>query len=248
MRTLMTVVAIAVLLSVTGLCFGQTNGLLDEWGPTVASGFSSDYGGTPGTVGSNWSKTWDASTFSGIYDTDGWAVPQSTGPDAIHIAADIEMWVATSLDANNIYFHFGDTRGASESQIVDANVQCNNGMWLGISFPGGDLGKLYNKDHATNPTTCEGFILEGTEDVMGRDISGETLPVRIQMKDNDPWRYCEAVNDSPAAAPVWAIWWLVNNGDPGNHNYQFKFTANPTSYHADGHYELDPAIVLAPEL
>ena len=70
------------------------------------------------------------------------------------------------------------------------------------------------------------------------------------------WKPAEAIDTAGADGTIpHAVWWLLGNGTPGSSagaagafNYQFRCTPAMSQLQEAGRYELDPTIVISPEL
>ncbi len=210
-------------------------GVEDGWIPDAATP------GLNGTASQTFVQTIQTAPvnwWSGIYDgTDYRWVNIEGDPEAtsIYVRCDIEMYVKQVHDVNEIYFHIADNTTQMSAKI-NGSLHSNNGQWIGIEIP-------ENKDIEK---------LVGTFDIFNRDISGEYIPVTWELREflNGawiPWRIADDIGYGNNGQDH-AYWWLIADGEPCDHIYQFRCTINPAYHQPDGRYELDPAICVGPVL
>jgi hypothetical protein len=200
------------------------------------------------------------------YDDNTWVVCGETFWEEqtdISVVLDIEMYCRETLEATDIYFHVGDGEAVTQmSTTVNGSISTNNGQYLGLTKVG-----WTSTDGPTalgGSGRCEqlAFVTDG----FGRDKAWfETnqpqntpndIPLTIEFSDDGgtTWRKIYGTTAGPndgwsdGTGGLWGYWWLVANGEPCTHDYQFRFTADLVEHEHDGRYELDPLFVVEPYL
>ena len=247
MRTaLLMVVALALVLS-AGAAFAYDddspivqNGLIPEaagWDPPGSAG------SLPGGASDNFTYLWGGGWWDAIYDDDGGPNPWfniggTPGIENINVTCDIELYCYESLSANNVYFHLKGDNYDPRSAVIDGLIKSNNGEWVGI-----DLGDP-NKN---------AFQLVGTTNGFGNSVVAspgyEPIPVVWELSEDGgaTWRVADAVAWGTSNT-VYAMWWLLANGEPCDHAFKFRITIDPKYHQPDGQYVMDPALVVDPVL
>jgi hypothetical protein len=255
MRIAITTVVLAMLIGTAA--FADGHGLLNIYGPN-GTYFAEGGAGEVGTAAQNWTNTWGASSWWGVYDKDvnaadeglsntsaAWAHEISTGPLAVRVAADVELWCETTMAATQVYFHFGDTRSSVPDAMLSGTMASNSGEWVGISLPGNlvDTTKVWQ-----DGSDIKGIILEAKKDALERPIA-ETLPVEIFFKDSGDttWRHAADVNYG-SSSTYYGLWWKVAFGSAGSFGCDWLMRPQAGTYQADGHYEFDPVMCVNPVL
>lgn len=202
----------------------------------------------------NWKWQYGSATWAGVYswDSDAWITMEETGDENLEIECDIEMYCATTIENNKMYFHIGDPFNATTDDlrgIVGGSMACNNGMYIGISFEGMNKTEAdFEKDGGGNFTGRIFDAMVGSVDCGGRDISGESFDLEILMTWGAGWTPPDAYGDGAHGTIHDTLWWLVDGGNAGTYNIQWRVSLMPTSDQPDGNYYLDPVVVYAPEL
>jgi len=216
------------------------NGLIPEasgWDPPGGAG------PLPGGASDNFVYLWGGGWWDGVYDDDGRPNPWfNTGGDPtienITVTCDIELYCYEELSANNIYFHLKGDNYDPRSAVITGLIKSNNGQWIGI-----DLGS----------PSKNAFQLIGTLDGFGRDVKlapgYAPIPVTWELSEDGgvTWRPADAVSWGTSNT-VYAMWWLLANGTPCDHPFQFRVTIDPEYHQPDGQYVMDPVLVLDPVL
>ncbi|OPX24356.1 MAG: hypothetical protein B1H04_02300 [Planctomycetales bacterium 4484_123] len=209
--------------------------------------------GQPQDSWTNWKYQYGGGTWSAVYRKDGWLEISSSGDSKIDIECDIEMYYEESFSNNKIYFHLGNlytATAADKTAIVDGSFRSNNGMYIGISFDGtSKTADDMLEDGSGNYTGEVKDAMVGTIDVLGRDISSESFNVKILLAwDGSGWQPPVDFGTGASGTILNTLWWLVNNGEKGSYNVQWKIELLPAEDQADGNYKFDPAVVAAPVL
>ena len=79
--------------------------------------------GPAGDAGSttNWKYQTGSASWSGIYAGNGWLDIAEVGDASVEVEADIEMFVATTISNNKVYFHLGNLYSATPAEIGRAS-------------------------------------------------------------------------------------------------------------------------------
>jgi len=177
--------------------------------------------------------------WDGIYDYDGldpWINEGGVGSTDINVTCDVELYCYESLNASNVYFHYKGDVYAAQSAVIDGLLKSNNGQWVGI-----DLG-------SPNKSV---FQLVGTTDGWGRDVTKAPgyAPINVLWELSEDagqtWRVADRVSWGTSNT-VYAMWWLLAQGLPCDHPFKFRITVTPMYHQVDGHYVMDPAVVVDP--
>jgi hypothetical protein len=233
----------------------EQEGITPVGSPLKGDGYlplNGKFSGRPGAdSATNWNYQYGAvMAWSGIYGDlglggDGWIY--TTGTDgAIDVEADIEMFCATTMWNNNVYFHLGNLYTANESEktaYVPSTLTSNNGQWIGITF------------FAPKTVLADGTIKDamvGTIDGMGRPVghragSKSTFDAKILLSWDNGAVYNPPHPDHTGTG-LSATNWLINGGAPGAYNLWWKIQIIPDTDQADGNYGLDPVVTVSPAL
>jgi hypothetical protein len=199
----------------------------------------------------NWKYQYGGGSWSGVYAADdGWLTESGTGDATLDIEADVEMYFTETVSNNKIYFHLGNIYTASTADrtaYVQGSFSSNNGQYIGISFTG------TSKD-------ISNFETDGSGNFTGRILGGlqsdhdtwrtqdNQMDVEILLNWGTGWQTPVNYGDGAHSTIHDTLWWLVNDGDPGTYNYQWRIRLLPEAHQPDGDYYLDPAIVASPVL
>lgn len=250
--------AIVGLVSVPAAAQDENGTLYDQEG-TGADGYGTidATGQGPGGDASsttNWKYQYGSGSWSGVYRKDGWLEVSTLGDSQIDIECDIEMFYTESFVDNKIYVHLGDPFNATDAQktaYVTGNFTANNGMYLGTCFTGTSKTEVdMLKDGEGDYTGEIQDAMVGSVDVLGRDISAQAFNIKMAMTwdGGATWNTPVAYGDGASGTVHDTLWWLVNNGDAGSYDLQWKIELKPSADQPDGNYNLDPALVAAPAL
>lgn len=206
----------------------------------------------PDRYRTNWIEQYGEFTWSAVYRQDGW-LEESTSDRDIDIECDIELHCSQTFSNNKIYFHLGNLYNLTKADCtayIDGTFTANNGMYAGICFEG--TGKT-PADMLRDASGYTGEIqnaMVGTTDVLGRDISGEAFNIKILMSDDagTTWNRPFAYGADASGTIVETLWWLIADGGEGTYNLKWSVEILPQADQADGNYNFDPAIVMAPVL
>ena len=201
----------------------------------------------------NWKYQYGSGSWAGVYswDTDAWLTIYDDGDGSMEIEVDIEMYCATSIADNKIYFHLGDPLNASAADkqaYMTGTLNCNNGMYVGVSFEG------QNKDPSDFEEVGGAYTgrifdaMVGSVDCGGRDISSESFDMVILMSWGSGWMVPDNYGVGAHGTIIDSLWWLVDGGTPGYYNLTWQITIEPDTHQPDGNYALDPLIVAAPAI
>ncbi len=206
------------------------DGLIPEINPGHLGGASDNF---VELSGGGW---WD-----GVYDYDGpnpWInIGGSLATEDMNVTCDVELYCYESLSANNVYFHFKGDSYAPMSAVIDGLIKSNNGESVGVELP---IGKTL-------------LQLVGTTDGWGRDVTAapgyDPIPVTWELSEDGGanWRTADDTGMG-ANETVYAMWWLLAAGDPCDHAFKYRITVSPKYHQPDGHYVLDPRVVVDPVL
>ncbi len=259
---LLTVLAVIGMFAMPALA-GDTDGTLYQQEGTAADGYATinaDSQGPTGTDSDNWTN-WKYQSgggiWTGIYRADGWLEVESSGDPALDIEADIEMYYTEEYANNKIYFHIGNIYTALQNPETDLTATfsgtftSNNGMYIGVSFEG--TTKTVDDMLTDGDGNYTGEIQDamvGTLDVLGRDISDEAFNIKILLSEDGGATYGPPISYGDGASNTIhdTLWWLVAGGAKGTHNVTYKVELLPEEHQADGNYNLDPTLVVAPVL
>jgi hypothetical protein len=252
------ILAIVAILGLLSAAMQAQNSLYDQEG-TAADGYSAlDATGLgpnadPDNSWLNWKAQWGGGSWSGVYGDSGWIEESTSGDTAIDVECDIEMYYTEVFENNKVYFHLGNIYTATTSDktaYVSGVITYNNGMYIGINFEG--TSKDISNMEVDGSGDFTGRILnamDGTVDVLGRDISGEHFDMEILLDwDGNGWTPPVAYGDGASGTIHDTLWWLVNNGAPGTYNVTWRLRLEPEEHQPDGNYNFDPCIVGAPIL
>ena len=234
--------------------YGQEGTVDDGYAPIDASGQGPT--GTNTDHHTNWKYQYGSSSWAGIYswDSDAWLTIYETGDNdgSMEIEVDIEMYVATTIADNKIYFHLGDPFNATTDDkraYMTGTLNCNNGQYVGISFDGQNKTEDDFEKDGTGAFT--GRILDGmvgTVDLNGNDISTEMFDLVVLLSWGSGYQPPGAYGDGAHSTIHDTLWWDVNNHIPGYYNLSWRIQIEPDTHQADGNYALDPLIVAAPAI
>jgi len=152
----------------------------------------------------------------------------------ITVTCDIELYAYEWMSANTVYFHLKGDTYAPMSAIIAGLMKSNNGENVGIELP---VGKTLMK-------------LVGAKDGFGRDVAASpgyhAIDVAWELSENGTtWRTADTTGMGTNNT-VYAMWWLLANGQPCDHPFWFRITISPEYHQVDGHYTMDPTLVVDP--
>jgi hypothetical protein len=191
-------------------------------------------------------------TWSGIYDTThGWGSETATGNGAnLTVSADVELFAIQTWDNTGVYFHKADT-STPPPVVLNGTLTGNHGEWIGL--------EAKNEHNVSLPINLLSRVANYRLTAVTK--GDYTIPLVWEMRDSvgsgySAWKAPEATDTMGADGTLHAAyWWLLGNGTPGTtagaagaYLYQFQCTAQMTQLQQDGRYELDPTIVVSPEL
>ena len=248
MRTaLLIVVALALVLS-AGAAYASTpqeDGL---------AGWPSE-GNAPGLIGdyqTNWTQVGGNQSWHGWWDNDdGRWVPTTGagGDDGLMVTAYVELY-ASQTQMTEAVFHWGALPFPPQSAVLAGTIVQNHPCWVGIRKDGwveADKttkgSNLYFQEDAMGGTTAKpdpGFD--------GGTLGDNTDPIPVTFEVNvDGGSYFAMDWTGGVGSANWG-WYTPGRMAVGTHNYNFKITATPDQYQPDGVYELDPQIIVVPDL
>jgi hypothetical protein len=169
-------------------------------------------------AGSTW--TWVPTVGSGV-----------TPVGLFDVQADVTIWEKDKWDASVFYFHFGDTSGIPEKDVViGGTLSCNTNVDVTITGPAGcDIHQL-KKDGAN------GAVNDQPDAVIPIDwFYGESLTGTFTECDD-------------TALNVVRGWPSYTMGNCFEKPLYIKVVASPTQLQSDGHYKLDPTIACTPQI
>lgn len=237
-----------VLAPVQGGTLYEQEGTADDGTPSIDASGQAPSGSD---AASNWKYQYGGGSWSGVYAAgDGWVTVADSGDMDLEVEADIEMYFTQSVSNNKIYFHIGNIYSATTSDLiafVDGSFTTNNGQYIGISFLGTGKGEAdFEKDGSGNYT---GKIIDGMQS--DRDTwraQDNQMDVEIKLNWGAGWTAPVNYGDGAHSTITDTLWWLVDGGNPGTYNYQWRIRLLPEPHQPDGDYYLDPVVVAAPVL
>lgn len=197
--------------------------------------------------------TGGVNTWSGIWGGHpAWLDSSSNGQQFITISADVELWGSSSLDNSRIYFHKANDQNPGPA-ILNGTLYSNRGMWVGVVGP--------PKNGA--PALLDKLIQ--TTNYAGTPVNPPTPATDVPLtwtgrwtSDNGanwtPWHTFDAFGPGSNNTVQNAYWWRMANSlsDPnpagGYFNFQIQCAPHFAPLQPGGAYELDPVLVMSPEL
>jgi len=251
MRKLMLLALVAVFALSAGAVLadvGVEDGLINPGADTDLWPHPNTHSG--GTVCETFVETSGGSTWSGIYDYDDYRWICETGSDQpLMITCDIEMYCSVDLDATDVYFHIADNTTYLDT-ILNGTISTNSGQYLGIVVAS-------KTSEPTPPPPALMFIADG----WGRDRDWHEanrpdeiitdIPVSLLFrwqKNDSSWTDWDAGDWGYGNNGQDFAWWWAPITEPCTRPFEIKVDIEPAVHQADGHYDLDPAIVAAPIL
>jgi hypothetical protein len=245
-------ISLLIILSVIGVVSADTlyeqEGTVDD-GPSAID--ASGQGPVTNPNSTNWKYQYGGGTWSAVYGgSDGWVEETSTGDMTLDVEADVELYMYQEVSDNKIYFHLGNVINASlddKTAYVNGSMYYNNGMYIGISFDGS------NKDAANMEKDGSGNYTGRIIDALQSDndswrAQDNQMDLEIALSWGAGWRTPVAYGDGSHSTIHDTLWWLVDGGNPGAYNYQWRIRLLPDTYQPDGDYYWDPAVVATPVL
>lgn len=239
---MLTVVCVLALLvaSVAAMAAGS-----DWMGASTQGAYWTNSVSTSGTSSSsaNWWNN-SASVVNGNV-MGGW-VPVSTSSDETPLKVDayIEMYCARTQQTQAT-FHWGLPPFAAQTAHVTGTLVENHPCWIGVSKAGWttnnsnvlkfDSATSYAGAHPTNDGNLAYTTGDSTADIpitWALQVSGTTKPMVWNTGLNQ-------VNGG---------WYSDGRMPVGTVPYEIQITATPAAYQADGHYTLDPDVVVVPDM
>ncbi len=248
MRKLMLLTLVAVFALSAGAAWGTAT-VDDGWAGPDPGGYE------PGLIGdyqANWAVAGaGSSSWAGWWDADdGDWVPTVGGDDGLEVTAYVELY-ASQEQENEAIFHWGLPPFGAQSVALNGTIVSNHPCWVGIrkdgwveadeTTKGSNL--VFQKDFwdRTGPVTSP--VVSGASDLS--DTTAD-IPITFDM-DVAGGGYYPMNWSGGVAAANWG-WYSDGRLPAGTVNYSFKITATPDAYQADGKYELDPQVVVVPDL
>ncbi|MFO7956263.1 MAG: hypothetical protein R6X33_04120 [Candidatus Brocadiia bacterium] len=246
--SLMVCLALAAGTASAGTLYDQ-EGTADDGTPSIdASGQGP--AGDDSDNWTNWKYQYGNGSWSGVYAAgDGWLVADDTGDMGLEVEADVEMYFTQSVSNNKIYFHLGNIYEATSDDLtayVDGSFSSNNGQYIGISFDGTSKTEASFEEDENGLT---GVILGGMQS--DRDTwreQDEQMDLEILLSWGDGWKAPGNYGEGAHGTVTKTLWWLVDGGNAGTYDYQWRVRLMPEADQPDGDYYLDPAVVSAPVL
>ena len=250
MKRLMTIFTVLVFCLALGIGTGLAGTLYDQEGGTndqdsvEVDGAGSAPNGA--NAASNWIYQYGSGSWSGLYAAgDGWETITSEGDMNLEVEADVEMYFTQSVSDNKIYYHIGNIYEADNSDLiayVDGSFTSNNGQYIGISFQGTDK---TSEDFDYNTGVISGGMQSDHDTWRDQD---NQMDIQILLNTGSGWDPPVDYGDGAHNTVTDTLWWLVNEGNPGSYNYQWRIKLLPSTDQADGDYYLDPQVVATPVL
>lgn len=249
---------------------GPTDGANTLWGQegTAADGGTTINGKSPAmtlksssgptsNVKNNWILQGGSEIYSAVYSWDGsaWVAEDTVGDGSLDIEADIEMYLATTVANNKIYFHLGNiyeamtdaaTRARDLTAIVNATLTSNNGQYIGFQFNGTKVAADFD---FTTGVVKDAMVY--TKDIGGRTTPSADTPstfdIRITRRTNGgAFVPASSFGEGAHGTVTSTLWWAPVPA--GNHIFEYKIELLPNANQQDGNYILDPMMVYAPAL
>ena len=204
----------------------------------------------------SWTSTYSeanggAGSWNGIYDTThGWGYQTSSGNTAnLTVAADVELFCSQTWANTGVYFHKADATNPPPV-LLPGTLTSNHGEWIGLVADAPVGAGIFNLQRKYN------YRLDLVA------VKGDfNIPLVWEMRDSvnlgwSPWKAPESIDTAGADGTIpTAVWWQLGNNTPGSsagqagaYQYEFQCTAQMSALQQDGRYELDPAVVVSPEL
>jgi len=244
MSKVWTVVVVLALLSFTAVVFGAQD-QEDGWAGDPDAGS----GGISGDYKTNWVWTGAEESWEGWWDNDdGEWVPAGEGGDVgLTVEAYIELY-ASQTQQTKAVFHWGQPPFAAQSAILEGTVIQNHPCWVGIRKDG------WAESDNTKAASL-GFVEDGFGGKAAKSDAGEYAPLGDTIADI-PLTWEMAIAGGSYHAMTWTGgtnaenwgWYSDGRVPVGTVDYFFKITATPDQYQADGKYELDPDVIIVPDL
>jgi len=256
--------AIAMFAIVALISLPVSAGTLYQQEGTTEDGYPPDFSSTYTGAGiascENWKYQEGSGSWCGVYaheeqpNGDNWIYCEEEGSEDLIIECDIEMYCCTTTWDNEIYFHLGNLQKLEAGDLrayVRGTMCTNNGQYVGISFDGtsktaGD----FEDDGGLTGRIFGGMV--GSVDNMGRDISSESFDLVILMSwlNGAAGSFLTPSSFGSGAGFENVLWW--NPADAGvgagSFNLVWSITLEPSTWQADGNYQLDPELVVTPAL
>jgi len=248
MRTaLLIVVALALVLS-AGAAYAATP-QEDGWAGLGTGGFET---GLIGNYQTNWTQVGGNQTWQGWWDADDsrWVPVDGGGDDGLVVTAYVELY-AGQTQKTEALFHWGKPPFAAMSAVLPGSIVSNHPCWVGIRKP--DWEQTHQADasaltwDSSFPGWSSGIVTSPV--VSGVSVLGDTIaaiPITFAM-DVAGGGYYPMQWTGGAGSANWG-WYSDGRLPVGTTAYNFKITATPNAYQADGKYTLDPQIIVVPDL
>ena len=241
--------------SYSNTLYGQEGTASDGYGTIDASGQGP--AGDASDNYTNWKYQYGSGSWSGVYSWDGdaWLTEAESGDSQIDVECDIELYWAETIENNKIYFHIGNPFTATttdKTAYVDGTYAANHLEYVGISFD--NTSKEESDFEGDGSGGYTGVVLDGmvgTIDNHNTDISSESFDIRFQLSMNGgayipPTSFgAGAHNTIPSS-----LWWspTATGMTLGTGTMSWQVRIYPGADQADGNYNLDPVMVVAPVL
>lgn len=264
MKKLITLIALVAIVMLAAAAYAVDPGANTLWGQenTAADGYAGinpkangcSYGNSAALT--NWIFQYGSGSYSGVYSWDGtaWGLGTKAGDEGIDVEADVEMYFQSSTTGNKIYFHIGNpftATAADKEAVVHSTQTTNHPMYVGVTF---NTGMPVWEGGTSAPTGKILGGMKGSKDIGGRTIT-DVFDVQFRLSVNGGGALSPNSAGSPGAhdtIPNSTMWWHPTTiGGPipvGTANLDFVVDIFPTASQADGNYNLDPMISVAPEL
>lgn len=180
--------------------------------------------------------------------------PPVPGP-SVACTLELELYAGCELVDTKSYIHLGNVFSATEEDMTvhtTGALTANAGVYIGLDLSAmpNINGNSFEKDGAGNLTGRIEDAMAGTLDGLGRDISDEAfdLSVLLSWDGGGSFNPPECFGRGPNQTMTDALWWKVNNGQPGEYGLSWKIQLLPEPHQADGNYYLESTIVVTPVL
>jgi hypothetical protein len=213
-------------------------------------------GNAPGLIGdyqTNWTSVGGSTAWHGWWDNDDgrWVpVAGAGGDDGLVVKAYVELY-ASQTQQTLALFHWGAVPFAAQSADLAGTIQQNHPCWVGIRkigwVQGDKLTKgsnlIFQKDAMGGTTPKPDGAGFG-----GIALGDNTNAIPITFKINVGTGGFYDMNwEGGVGSANWG-WYSPGRMPVGTNTYNFRVTATPAPYQPDGIYELDPQIIVVPDL
>ena len=167
-------------------------------------------------------------------------------PVLMDVEVDVRLYAETTIRNHKIYFHIGNIFTASAADLtahVNGTLTSNSGQYVGLVLGQGEA----QKAGGVYTGVVEDAMI-GTRDVSGRSVSEETFDLEIMLDWGVDYRPPVDCGDDEGGIVQEALWWLVDDGQAGAYDLDWRIRLLPKPHQADGDYSFSLMVVVAPAL